>query len=124
MLEFNLGRLIPTGYVIYFISASSNTTFEYNSKFLWSHLRNRQISGFKFRRQFPIGPYIVDFVCLSNNLIIELNGGQHTETVENDEARTNFLNKKGFRVIRFWNNEVFEETEAVLQKIYDVLMNE
>ena len=95
-----------------------------SEKLLWSHLRNRQIAGFKFRRQFPIEAYIVDFACISDNLIIELDGGQHTETADHYEARTKFLNEKGFKVIRFWNNEVFENTEAVLQKIYDVLRGE
>jgi len=72
-----------------------------SEKLLWSHLRNRQIAGFKFRRQFPIEAYIVDFACISYNLIIELDGGQHTETADHDEARTKFLNEKGFKVIRF-----------------------
>ena len=87
-------------------------------KFLWHHLRSRQIQNCKFRRQLPVGPYIVDFACLTHKLIIELDGGQHAETVTQDEARTHFLKEKGFQVIRFWNNQVLAEPEAVLEKIY------
>ncbi len=90
-------------------------------KVLWQRLRNRQLANCKFRRQVTIEPYIVDFVCLSRKLIIELDGGQHNETIEYDRIRTNFLTAEGFRVLRFWNNEVFEETEAVLQKILEEL---
>ncbi len=89
---------------------------------LWSHLRNRQVADCKFRRQYPIGAYIVDFVCLSKNFIIELDGSQHLDAKNHDAARTKFLNDKGFKVIRFWNNDVLENTEAVLEKIYNVLM--
>ena len=68
---------------------------------LWSRLRRKQLLGYRFRRQRPIGPYIVDFVCLKASLIVEVDGGQHAEQVAKDEARTRFLEKEGFRVIRF-----------------------
>ncbi|MCL7488982.1 MAG: endonuclease domain-containing protein [Desulfobulbaceae bacterium] len=91
-------------------------------KLLWRHLRNRQVANCKFRRQFAIKPYIVDFVCLSPRLVIELDGSQHVEAADYDRVRTEFLAAEGFKVLRFWNNEVLEETEAVLQKIYEELM--
>ena len=84
---------------------------------LWSRLRRKQLHGYRFRRQRPIGPYIVDFVCLEALLIIEVDGGQHAEQVAKDEARTRFLQKEWLRVIRFWNNEVLANTEGVLEAI-------
>ena len=84
---------------------------------LWHHLRHRQIGRDRFRRQAPIGPYIVDFACFEKRLIIELDGGQHAVRVEEDIRRTDWLNSQGFRVIRFWNNQVFENGEAMLEAI-------
>ena len=69
----------------------------------------------------PIGPYIVDFVCLEDKLIIEVDGGQHTQNAEYDAERTTWLESQGFRVIRFWNNQVLEETEAVGEAILDAI---
>jgi len=86
-------------------------------KHLWRYLRHEQIEGCKFRRQNPIGPYIVDFISFDAMLIIELDGGQHAENIEADQQRTQFLNSRGFKVIRFWNNQVLQETEAVLEVI-------
>ena len=71
----------------------------------------------KFKRQKPIGIYIVDFVCLEQKLIIELDGGQHAENVDYDEARTKFLESVGYKVLRFWNNQVLQEMESVLEAI-------
>jgi len=88
-------------------------------KLLWSYLRNRQIEDCKFRRQWPIGPYIVDFACLFRQLIIELDGGQHADAITYDETRTRFLEEEGYKVIRFWNNDMLSEPEAVLQRIYE-----
>jgi uncharacterized radical SAM protein YgiQ len=88
---------------------------------LWRHLRRRQIAGARFRRQHPLGPYIVDFVSLDHRLVVELDGGQHADQRAYDEARSQWLDGRGFRVIRFWNHEVFQETEAVLQTIHDEL---
>lgn len=84
---------------------------------LWCALRSRQLEGFKFRRQHPIGPFVVDFVCLQQKLIIELDGGHHAEQAEADAARTAYLEALGFRVIRFWNNEVLTEKDAVATRV-------
>lgn len=90
-------------------------------KRLWDHLRNRQLSGHKFRRQHPIGPYTVDFCCLEKGLIVELDGGQHLEQKEKDNRRTHDLNKEGFRVLRFWDHDVLKDTEAILESLRLVL---
>jgi len=84
---------------------------------LWQALRNRQIEGCKFRRQQPIDSYIVDFVCFDNKLVIELDGGQHAANRVEDQVRDRFFNLNGFKVLRFWNNEVFENLEGVLAVI-------
>jgi very-short-patch-repair endonuclease len=86
-------------------------------RLLWFRLRNRQIGGAKFRRQMPIGPFIVDFACLERNLIIELDGSQHAGRVAEDDERTKWLNSRGYQVIRFWNYVIFEDLEAVLESI-------
>ena len=88
---------------------------------LWQAIRLKQINGIKFRRQHAIGPYIVDFCSLSQNLIIELDGSQHLEQKEYDMQRTDFLQSKGFRVLRFWNNDVMNDLEGVIQKIIHIL---
>src|SRR5690349_11021332 len=77
---------------------------------LWRHLRDRRLNGYKFRRQEPRGPYIADFVCLEVGLIVEVDGGQHTE--ESDAPRTQRLERNGYRVLRFWNDQVLNETNA------------
>ena len=84
---------------------------------LWRHLRNRQLNGFKFRRQQIIKPYIVDFICLESNLVVELDGGQHQTQIEYDQQRTDYLQECGYRVIRFWNNDVINKTDDVLSEI-------
>lgn len=88
-------------------------------KLLWHNLRNRQLENIKFKRQYSIGPYIVDFISLEKRLIIELDGGQHNEdeNIIKDQARTEFLEKEGFKVLRFWNNDVLVNTENVLEEI-------
>jgi len=86
-------------------------------RLLWRHLRNRQLEGFKIRRQHPIGPYIVDFICLDKKLIIELDGGQHADRIAYDEKRTQYFETMGYRVIRFWNNEILRQTDSVLTAI-------
>jgi very-short-patch-repair endonuclease len=73
--------------------------------------------GVRFRRQVPLGRYIVDFVCFERRLIIEVDGGQHLENAPNDEARTRWLTSEGYRVLRFWNDVVLRETAAVIDEI-------
>ena len=97
---------------------SSQTDAEHR---LWYYLRNRHSQGFKFRRQQIIQGYIVDFVCLKTKLVIELDGSQHTEQQTYDETRTQKLQKEGFRVLRFWNVEVFTNIEGVLAVIMNQL---
>ena len=84
---------------------------------VWKHLRNRQLYNYKFRRQFPIEPYVADFACLELKLIIELDGGQHACQINYDEQRSLFLEQRGFKVLRFWNNDVIENTVGVLDVI-------
>ena len=88
---------------------------------LWWRLRQKQLGGFRFRRQVPLGPYVADFVCLSAKLVVEVDGGQHAERVEHDESRSAWLVANGFRVLRFWNNDVLGNTEGVLETILDAL---
>jgi very-short-patch-repair endonuclease len=89
---------------------------------LWSHIRAKQLEGFKFRRQQPIGNYIVDFICLEKRLIIELDGGQHAIYRYKDIVRDNWLINEGFQVIRFWNNDVLNNHEGVLSEIRRYLL--
>jgi len=84
-------------------------------RLLWKHLRLRQLQGFKFRRQATIGPYIADFVSFEAGLIIEVDGGHHAGQKVKDSRRTSWLNKQGFRVLRFWDTEVLKETRSVLE---------
>ncbi|MEX2287565.1 MAG: endonuclease domain-containing protein [Planctomycetaceae bacterium] len=88
---------------------------------LWYHLRKRNLDNCKFRRQVPLGKYIVDFACLERRLIIELDGGPHTLHREKDDQRTRWLESQDFRVIRFWNHEVYEDLEPVLEAIWNAL---
>lgn len=90
---------------------------------LWSRLRDRRLSGYKFRRQVPLGRFIVDFSCYDARLVVELDGGQHAKAVQSmtDSERTAWLESRGFRVLRFWNNEVEENMDGVLARILDVL---
>ncbi len=82
---------------------------------LWKALRNRQLDEFKFRRQHPIGPYVLDFFCEDHKLAVEIDGGQHTE--EKDAARTAWLAERGIRILRFWNNDVLSNLSGVLETI-------
>ena len=86
---------------------------------MWNLLRNHQYKNLAFKRQHPIGNYIVDFICLEKKLIIEIDGGQHNEinNVEYDKQRTIFLERKGYKVIRFWNNDINENIEGVFLDI-------
>ena len=90
-------------------------------KLLWYHLRAHRMAGFKFRRQLVIEPYIVDFACLEARLIIEADGGQHMTQDSEDAFRTNYLESMGYRVLRFWNNEILTDTHSVLAQIHKAL---
>ncbi len=85
---------------------------------LWIRLRNRQVNGAKFRRQHPIGRYIVDFCCLESRLVIELDGGHHAEQVRTDQVRSGYLQRQGYRVLRFWDHDVLTQSDAVVEEIY------
>jgi very-short-patch-repair endonuclease len=84
---------------------------------LWSRLRRRQLDGCRFRREVPLGPYVVDFACLAARLVIEVDGGQHSWRAEEDATRSSSLEANGFRVLRFWNNDVHGNLEGVLETI-------
>ena len=89
---------------------------------LWHRIRDKQIEGFRFRRQRPVGRFIVDFICLDARLIVELDGGQHAENVAHDKKRSAFLESLGYRVLRFWNNEVIENMDGVLERLREALL--
>lgn len=91
---------------------------------LWHALRDRRFAGYKFRRQQPIGPYIADFVCFAVKLVIELDGSQHgiTENAAADRVRTDFLQSEGFNVLRFWNHEMNDNFEGVMETIWRALV--
>jgi very-short-patch-repair endonuclease len=88
---------------------------------LWSRLRRHQMRGFKFRRQYSIGPFFADFVCLEAKLILELDGSQHAEQAARDESRSEFLREDGYTVLRFWNYEVIAQIDEVVQRIADAI---
>jgi len=87
---------------------------------LWQHLRAGRLDGLKFRRQHPIPPYIADLCCIERNLIVELDGSQHSQ--EADAARTMFLESQGWRIIRFWDNDVLLATGAVVEAIWNAIV--
>ena len=86
---------------------------------LWTIIRNKQFFGYRFRRQFPIGQYIVDFICREKKIIIEIDGGQHNEkqNIEYDNKRTEYLNSEGYQVVRFWNNEIDGNIGGVYERL-------
>jgi very-short-patch-repair endonuclease len=88
---------------------------------LWSRLRTKQLDGFQFRRQYSIGPFFVDFICLEADLIIEVDGSQHAEQEQRDERRSAFLRAYGCQVLRFWNFEVMSDVDSVVERIAEVL---
>ena len=87
---------------------------------LWAVLRDRRLQGYKFRRQHPIGRFIVDFACTKHRLVIEADGGQHDEN-PSDARRTAWLESQGWRVIRFWNNDMLANTEGVMNTVLEAL---
>jgi very-short-patch-repair endonuclease len=91
---------------------------------LWQYLRRRQLAGYRFRRQVPICGYIADFACLEAKLVIELDGGQHMDRHSYDEHRDRRrIGAEGFRLLRFWDNQVFQQTQAVLEVIWGALIS-
>ncbi|HKY63687.1 MAG TPA: DUF559 domain-containing protein [bacterium] len=88
---------------------------------LWRYLRASRFEKAKFRRQEPIGPFIVDFVCYEQRLIIECDGGHHDLQTLEDGARDHWLEEQGFKVLRFWNNEIFNNFEGVMKRVWDVV---
>ena len=94
-----------------------------SEKALWQKLRDKQFEGIKFRRQQPVGPYIVDFISPKEKIIIEIDGGQHNEKEiqKKDEERTVWLEKEGYLILRFWNNEVLFNPGGVLERIREAI---
>ncbi len=90
-------------------------------RILWSRLRRSQLKGFKFRRQYSIGPFFADFFCQEAKLVIELDGSQHADQWDRDEQRTEFLRDEGYVVLRFWNHQVISEIDEAMQLIADAL---
>ena len=89
---------------------------------LWNSLRSKRLAGLKFRRQVPIGPYIPDFVCFEKRVIIECDGGQHLEQKEKDEKRDQWFSSQGYRVLRFWDNQILQSLKIVLEEIHKACM--
>lgn len=114
-------------YLCYTIAMKKNTNLARNlrknltpqERKLWNMLRNHQFYGYEFRRQYPIGDYIVDFICREKKIIVEIDGGQHNEqnNIQYDIKRTEFLHSIGYKVLRFWNNEVDNNIEGVFEII-------
>ncbi|WP_457348404.1 endonuclease domain-containing protein [Sphingomonas sp. UYP23] len=90
---------------------------------LWAQISARKVAGARFNRQVPIGPFICDFVSRSAKLVIEVDGGQHTANAEADLSRTLYLERQGYRVLRFWNNDVMERIEGVVMTIERALVD-
>ena len=88
---------------------------------LWRHLRMRQLAGHRFRKQHPVGEFVVDFVCMERRLAIEINGGQHADSTAHDALRTKSLAAEGYHVLRFWNNDVLQNIEGVKAEIWRAL---
>ena len=92
-------------------------------KLLWKYLRSKQLDNFKFRRQQQIDNYIVDFICFEKRLVIELDGGQHSVETEMDLIRDNYLREQGFKVLRFWNNEILKNINGVMEVVREILIS-
>ncbi|AIL65825.1 hypothetical protein NOVO_07430 [Rickettsiales bacterium Ac37b] len=98
-----------------------NTTSE--ERILWYYLRDRRFYDFKFRRQHIIKNYIVDFICLSHKIVIELDGGHHSYQQNYDNKRDSLIKAEGFKILRFWNNEIKDNVEGVLETLHLTLLS-
>ena len=101
----------------HFMAKALRKSFTDTERLLWRHLRAKHMEGYKFRRQEPIGSYIVDFVCQEKKIVIEVDGGQHSVERERDFERDKWLVGQGYKVLRFWNNEVLTNITGVLEVI-------
>jgi very-short-patch-repair endonuclease len=90
-------------------------------QFVWKRVRYRQIGGYKFRRQAPVGPFIADFVCHEAKVILELDGDQHAEQADQDAARSGWFESQGYVVARFWNHEAFQDWDAIEDNLWRLL---
>ena len=90
-------------------------------RFVWKRIRYRQLGGYRFRRQVPVGPYIADFVCFEAKVVLELDGGQHATQLLSDTERTHWFEGQGFVVVRFWNNEAIENWDTIADYLVGVL---
>lgn len=106
------GKLIPLARTL----RKNQTEAE---KLLWRRLRDRQLEGFKFRRQRPIGKYIVDLVCIEQKVVVEADGSQHYHS-EDDKIRDEYLKEQGYTVLRFWNSDILRNIDRVIQRILEV----
>ena len=93
----------------------SSSTFA--ERLLWSRIRRRQLVNYRFRRQVPLGLYIADFICFESRLIVEIDGSQHYEQSQYDSERTKYLNNQGFKVVRYWNNDVMRNIDLILEDL-------
>ncbi|MHB9156329.1 MAG: endonuclease domain-containing protein, partial [Endomicrobiales bacterium] len=105
----------------YLINKISITENSFAETKLWQVLRDKRFNGVKFRRQEPLGKYILDFVCFEKKVIVEVDGGQHQEQMQYDGQRTEWLREQGFRVIRFWNHKVLQDLDVVKRVIWENL---
>lgn len=107
-----------------FVRRALRKNFTDAERLIWKYIRNKQLEGLKFFRQYSIGLYVLDFYCPKKRLAVEVDGGQHAgETNLHDMKRTDFLNKQNIRVIRFWNNEVLSNIEGVVERIIEEVNN-
>ena len=113
----------PDRYQLLKMFAKKNRQYSTEAeRILWNHLRSKNL-WFKFNRQHIVGDYIVDFICIEKALVIEVDGGYHSEPCqkEDDETRTRYLESKGFKVIRFTNEEILFNIESVINKVYNLI---
>jgi very-short-patch-repair endonuclease len=104
------------------VAKTLRKTSTHAERLLWRHLKTKQLEGYKFRRQEPIGIYIVDFVCFEKRIVVEVDGSQHQTEKVKDKKRDQWLKKQGFKVLRFWNNEVLTNVAGVYEVIRETCL--